>query len=137
LALPAAPEFSDWIGRREIETLSPDKLFIARRRSEGIERALAHLSQNYAERVPILELALRAGLSEFHFQRRFNAVLGVTPHRYQLMLRIFHAKLVLRRGVSIGDVATTVGFADQSHMHRYFRRIVGVTPGQYQRTFCA
>jgi AraC-like DNA-binding protein len=137
LVLPSAPEVSDWLGRREIETLPLNKLFIARRRSEGIERALAHLSENYAERIRIGELAARAGLSEFHFQRRFNAVLGITPHRYQVMLRIFHAKLVLRGGASIGDVATSVGFADQSHLHRYFRRMVGVTPGQYQRTFCA
>jgi AraC-like DNA-binding protein len=137
LVLPVAAEVSDWIGRREIETLSPDKLFIARWRSEQIGRALAYLSENYAERIRIGELAAKAGLSEFHFQRRFNAVLGITPHRYQLMLRIFHAKLVLRRGVSIGDVAMSLGFADQSHLHRYFRRIVGVTPGQYQRTFCA
>ena len=135
VVFPTAPEISDWIGRREIETLAPGKLFIARRRSEAIEKALAHISENYAERIRIGELAARAGLSEFHFQHRFSAVLGITPHRYQLMLRIFHAKLVLRRGMPIRDVATNVGFADQSHLHRYFRRIVGVPPGQYQRFF--
>jgi AraC-like DNA-binding protein len=137
LVLPTDSETSDWIGRRESELLSPERLFVARRRARGIESALAFLSQNYAERIFIGDLAAKAGLSEFHFQHRFNAMLGITPHRYQLMLRVFHAKSVLRRGMPIRDVATSVGFADQSHLHRYFRRIVGVTPGQYQKRFVA
>jgi len=137
LVLPADSETSKWIGRREIELLSPEKFFIGRRRAPDIERALAFLSENYADRIPVGELAAKAGLSEFHFMHRFSSMLGITPHRYQLMLRVFHAKSVLRRGMPIRDVATTVGFADQSHLHRYFRRIVGVTPGQYQKRFAA
>jgi AraC-like DNA-binding protein len=133
LVLPVGSEASNWIGRRELELLAPEKLFVGRRRAPGIERALAFLSENYAERISVGELAAKAGLSEFHFQHRFNSMLGITPHRYQLMLRVFHAKSILRRGIAIRDAATSVGFADQSHLHRYFRRIVGVTPGQYQR----
>ena len=76
-------------------------------------------------------------MSDFHFQHRFANVLGITPHRYQLMLRIFHAKSALRLGMPIRDVATSAAFADQSHLHRYFRRIVGVTPGQYRKRFVA
>ena len=38
---------------------------------------------------------------------------------------------LLRRGVAPSDVASRVGFCDQSQMHRHFVRIVGCTPGTY------
>ena len=43
-----------------------------------------------------------------------------------------HAKVLLRNGLSIADVALRTGFFDQSHFTRCFHDIVGVTPGRYQ-----
>jgi AraC-like DNA-binding protein len=137
MVMPAEFGVSTLIGPREVEAIAPKRLFVARRHCAGIERALAYLSLNYAEKLHVHELATMAGFSESHFQHRFAALLGITPHRYQLMLRVFHAMEHLRRGMAIRDVAQSVGFADQSHLHRYFRRIVGVSPGLYQRRFHA
>jgi AraC-like DNA-binding protein len=135
MVMPAEFGVSALIGPREVEAITPQKLFVARRHCAGIERVLAYMSLNYAEKLHIQELAGMAGFSESHFQHRFAALLGITPHRYQLMLRVFHAMEFLRRGMAIRDVAQSVGFADQSHLHRYFRRVVGVSPGLYQRRF--
>ena len=137
MVMPAEFGVASQIGPREVESVAPQKLFVARRHCAGIERALAYLSLNYAEKLHVHDLAVMAGFSESHFQHRFAALLGITPHRYQLMLRVFHAMEQLRRGTAIRDVAQSVGFADQSHLHRYFRRIVGVSPGLYQRRFNA
>ena len=137
MVMPAEFGVSTLIGPREVEAIAPNRLFVARRHCAGIERALAYLSLNYAEKLHVHELAQIAGFSESHFQHRFAALLGITPHRYQLMLRVFHAMEHLRRGTAIRDVAQSVGFADQSHLHRYFRRIVGVSPGLYRRRFHA
>jgi AraC-like DNA-binding protein len=135
IVMPAEYGMSNLIGPREVEAVVPNKLFVARRRCAGIDRALMYLSTNYADRLHVRDLAAMAGFSDSHFQHQFAALLGITPHRYQLMLRIFHAMEHLRRGMAIRDVAQSVGFADQSHLHRYFRRIVGVSPGLYQRRF--
>ena len=135
MVMPTEFGISTLIGPREVEAIAPKRLFVARRHCAGIERALAYMSFNYAEKLHVHDLAAMAGFSESHFQHRFAALLGITPHRYQLMLRIFHAMEHLRRGIAIRDVAQSVGFADQSHLHRYFRRIVGVSPGLYQRRF--
>jgi AraC family transcriptional regulator len=32
----------------------------------------------------------------------------------------------------LADVATEVGFSDQSHFTRHFKRLVGVTPRQFR-----
>ena len=135
VVLPPLQGMTAWIGPRQIEALPPRKLFVARRRSESIERAVEHLSHHFAEHLPVADLARTAGLSESYFQHQFAAIIGMSPHRYQLMLRIFHAMAHLRGGMAIRDVAQFAGFADQSHLHRFFRRVVGVPPGQYQRRF--
>jgi len=33
-------------------------------------------------------------------------------------------------GYSLAEIATSVGFADQSHLTRHFKRVLGVTPKQ-------
>jgi len=57
----------------------------------------------------------------------------MTPHAYQLDLRINRARQLLRRGDAPADVAQQLGFADQSHFHRAFRQRVALTPGAFQR----
>ena len=39
---------------------------------------------------------------------------------------------LLRQGMSLTQVAETMGFNDQSHYIRHFKRVMGVTPGQYK-----
>jgi AraC-like DNA-binding protein len=123
----AVRELACWGTRVEIE--SPER---PTRRAPGVDKALAHLRANYAQDIALDDLAAAAGLSKFHFLRVFSARLGITPHRYQLLLRVVHAKDLLRDGLDIADVALRTGFFDQSHFTRCFHEIVGVTPGRYQ-----
>ena len=102
------------------------------RRSQRLERAARYLRERYAEEVSLGELADLVGVTRYHFLRLFSNSFGVTPHRYQLLLRVGHAKTLLRHGLAIADVALRVGFCDQSHLTRSFHRVVGVAPGQYQ-----
>jgi len=101
-------------------------------RVAAIQRALAYLREHCMREVTLQELAAAAGLSKFHFVRLFSTVVGITPHRYQLLLRIAGARALLRQGEEIADVAQHTGFFDQSHFTACFRDVVGVTPGRYQ-----
>jgi AraC-like DNA-binding protein len=101
-------------------------------RVASIERALAHLREHFMQEISLQDLAAAAGLSKFHFVRLFAAAVGITPHRYQLLLRVNRARQLLRQGGEIADVAQRTGFFDQSHFTSCFRDVVGVTPGRYQ-----
>jgi len=35
--------------------------------------------------------------------------------------------------MALADVATAVGFSDQSHFNRHFKRAFGAPPGRWQR----
>ena len=90
------------------------------------------LVEQYAHTISLEEIAKISGLSRFHFLKAFTAQFGLTPHAYQIHLRIERSLPLLRQGMSLAQVAETTGFNDQSHFIRHFKRIMGVTPGQYK-----
>ena len=63
------------------------------------------------------------------FKRRF----GITPKSFLNNNRVEKAKLLLKCGMNIVDVATEVGFSDQSQLHRAFVNYTASTPRQYQQ----
>ncbi len=78
------------------------------------------------------ELARLTAMSRYQMIRAFRAVTGMTPHAWQLNLRINLARDRLRDGQAISAVAQHLGFADQAHFQRVFKAHVGVTPGRYR-----
>lgn len=88
----------------------------------------AHLERDLS----LGELAAIASLSSHYFSQLFKQSTGLTPHQYVIHCRIERAKVLLKKNWSISEVATAVGFVDQSHLHRHFKRLVGVTPKVFQ-----
>lgn len=101
--------------------------------SDSILRAQDYLSSYYTHKLSLTHLADLCHLSPYHFQRTFVECVGLSPHDYQLHLRIKHSKRMLRQGLPVADVAQTVGFVDQSHFTHSFKRLVGITPGYFAR----
>jgi AraC-like DNA-binding protein len=106
---------------------------VCRIRSEhvAVRRVRDYLHDRLTDNVLLNDLVELTGVSRFHLSRAFARAFGVPPHEYHLLARVERAREMLERGGQPADVATELGFADQSHLGRHFRRIVGVTPGQY------
>lgn len=84
-------------------------------------------------RASLETLSSELGLSRFQALRLFRQHYGITPHAYQLHLRVALARRSLRAGGSLAEVAVSCGFVDQSHFTKQFKRLMGITPGQYAR----
>lgn len=97
----------------------------------AVERAKVHLRERFNESVSLNELAAVCGLSRFHLVHAFTKEAGLSPHAYQVHVRVERARSLLQKGVSSAIVAANLGFADQSHFTRHFKRIMHVTPAQY------
>ena len=97
----------------------------------AIRRIVALLHARFAESLTLDDLAAEVGLDKFHLCHAFRAELGLPPHAYLVQLRVARAKQLLAAGTRPSDVASQVGFYDQSQLNKHFRRIVGVTPGRY------
>ncbi|MFT4021562.1 MAG: AraC family transcriptional regulator [Acinetobacter sp.] len=81
------------------------------------------------------QLAQSVGISRYSVIRLFKNHVGVTPHVFQLNLKIQQGRVLLKQGREIIDIAQTLGFHDQSHFHKVFKQLTGITPKQYQTGF--
>jgi len=94
-------------------------------------RARAQLSASDA---PVREIARRAGISPFHFIRRFEQVFGVTPHQLRIRARLERAQHLLARGEhSVTEVCFELGFESLGSFSALFHRRIGEPPSRYQR----
>lgn len=94
-----------------------------------------YIEESLGDRIHLEDLASIAGLSPFHFSRRFKLEFGVTPHAFVIQRKIKKAKaLLLKRDLPLKAIAADCGFSDQSHMNRTFRKVLGITPAEYRRS---
>jgi AraC family transcriptional regulator len=85
-------------------------------------------------KVSVQELASECNLSVSHFSRGFVQTFGMPPHRWLLVRRVEYAKeLIQTGGIPLAAIATTCGFATQSHFTRVFSAIVGASPSRWGR----
>jgi AraC family transcriptional regulator len=107
----------------------------ARTQPRAVAEALRFIHENYSHDLSLNDLAEAVHLSPFHVARLFKQTLGVSPHQYLIQVRVNSARSLLSAGSgerSLAEVASAVGFADQSHLTRHFKRIMGVTPKQFR-----
>jgi AraC-like DNA-binding protein len=94
---------------------------------------LAYFRDHYQEVVTNGRLARLAHMSVRAFERKFRRTFHVTPQTYLRKLRLWIAsRSLVYGGQTLAEVATSCGFADQSHFTRVFRRHFGVTPRAYR-----
>jgi AraC-like DNA-binding protein len=97
-------------------------------------RARDLLADVRSANVSIGDAARAAGLSSFHFIRRFETVFGETPHQFRTRERLIAAKSLLARGHSVTDVCLDVGFSSLGSFSALFARKIGISPAAYQRS---
>lgn len=101
-------------------------------RDTALARSLTLMHDDYANALTLDRLAAEAGLSPFHFLRRFKLRYHATPHQMLMAVRLARAKQLLAAGTPPAEVAPAVGLADQAHLTKRFARMHGVTPARYQ-----
>ncbi|MDB5050810.1 MAG: hypothetical protein JWO30_3881 [Fibrobacteres bacterium] len=102
----------------------------------GIGPAVDYLKSRFRENVPVQRLADLTDLSLRQFERRFKSAFNTTPHQYIIKMRVHMACDLLRdRRMSISDIASELGFTDQSAFATHFKKNMGYTPLQYRKRY--
>ncbi|MFM2313441.1 MAG: hypothetical protein RLZZ04_2717 [Cyanobacteriota bacterium] len=99
-----------------------------------LQQVIDYINDYLDHDLSLQELSNLVQMSPHYFSQLFKQSTGITPHQYVIRCRIERAKDLMRQGkLCIAEIATQVGFVDQSHLHRYFKQLVGVTPKTYQK----
>lgn len=110
---------------------SPKAASSAARLQALTSAAVAYIRSNYSRRVTLRDLEKETGSNTFRIIRAFRRDLGTTPHAYLIELRVARATELLLEGEPAAEIASEVGFVDQSHLTRHFKRQCGKTPGRF------
>jgi transcriptional regulator GlxA family with amidase domain len=100
-----------------------------------LKRAIDYVEARLDEPVSLADVASSAGLTRMHFAAQFRAATGLRPHEYLLRRRIERAQeMLLGTGMSLVDVALSVGFQTQSHFTSVFKRYAGQAPHAWRES---
>jgi AraC family transcriptional regulator of adaptative response/methylated-DNA-[protein]-cysteine methyltransferase len=100
---------------------------------ELIEKIALKIAQHTGGSFALEQLANEAQLSPWYFQKRFKAILGVSPKEFQQACRIKKFKSLLRQGATITDSLYKVGFGSPSRVYEKIGSRLGMTPLSYKQ----
>lgn len=104
-----------------------------REREFVLSPALEYINVNYAEACNVEKLAALCHLSQTHFRRLFQSVMGCAPLQYVIQIRIRQACILLNTtNEPITNIAQAVGINSISSFNRNFQQIMDVSPQQYR-----
>ena len=102
-------------------------------RLRRVEDACRFIEENLDGRLSLQDVARHAGMSAFHFQRTFKAVLGVSPRQYQQAKRAERFKKVLHGAERITDAIYEAGYGSSSRAYESIPSQMGMTPSTFRR----
>ena len=103
--------------------------------SDLFSDVMEYLSEHYTQRISLKSLSRTFGVDACHLSRMFSERLSYGFLKYLHMLRVEHAKNLLRNSrLKMSEVLVQSGFADQKTFNRVFREVTGITPTEYRNT---
>src|SRR3974377_2089227 len=84
------------------------------RKTARIHELGRYMEAHAGEPLTLQDLASHSGLSRFHLQRTFQAVVGLSPKQYQEACRLETLKTDLKQGAAVSEAVYDAGFGSAS-----------------------
>jgi len=98
-----------------------------------VDRALAYIHQHFRNALSAEQLSIEAELNIKKLRAGIRKKTGYTLHDYHFKVRIEKAKvLLLQTGYPLKQIASSVGFKNESHFCQKFRQLVSMTPNEFR-----
>lgn len=125
------------VAERVVETVAGTRTTIVAPSARDVRRISAvvrHIERHADTTVSLDALAELACMSKYHFLRTFRRLVGVTPYRFTLDLRLRRAAVALRTSAEpVAGIAFGAGFGDLSTFNARFRASFGAAPNQFRK----
>ncbi len=101
---------------------------------DKLQQVHTYLTENYAEKISLEDLAERFFISKFHLSREYKKIYGNTIGNELTYQRISHAKSMLRfSDDSVDTIALKCGFQDSGYFIKVFKKAENMTPLEYRK----
>lgn len=101
--------------------------------ADGVKQICRYIEQHLDEPVTLGSLGRVFGQSPFHLQRRFKAVVGITPREYADSCRLRQFKRSLQAGDNVTRAMYDAGYGSSSRLYERTASQLGMTPDKYRR----
>jgi len=126
------PEHAERAGYRACLRCRPKSLS-GNSETDMVKAICRYIEQHLDEPVTLNRLSKEFHQSPFHLQRRFKAVLAITPREYADSCRLRLLKRNLQAGDSVTRAMYDAGYGSSSRLYERTSSQLGMTPDKYRR----
>ena len=120
-------------GFRACKRCRPDTVGLAQPGIDAVRRASAYLSTHADQTVTLAHLARVASMSPHHLQRRFTAIVGLSPKEFHSAVRAGKLRTSLRDGRDVTTAIYEAGYGSPSRVYEAAPTGKGMSLSSYRR----
>jgi two-component system, response regulator YesN len=100
-----------------------------------IYKAVDFIKKNYMNKIGLKTVSDHVQLSPSYFSKIFKDEMRCNFNAFLNQVRIEQSRTaLLDKSIALVDVASLMGFEDQSYFTKVFKRLTGVSPGRYRES---
>jgi len=120
-------------GFRACKRCRPDLVGVGQPGIDAVRRASLYLASHADQTITLNHLARVAAMSPYHLQRRFKAIVGLSPREFQSAVRAGRLRTSLRDGRDITSAIYEAGYGSPSRVYEAAPTGRGMSLSTYRR----
>lgn len=93
---------------------------------------ISQMNQSYGS-LSIAQCAELYHMSPFHFARIFKSNMGISPHAYQMQIKLQYARRYLKNSsMTINEISDTLNFSSLAYFCAFFKKHTGLSPTEFR-----
>ena len=93
------------------------------------------IEKNYVSIISLNDISNVLHMNKNYICKIFKIATNKTIMDYLNFVRVENAKALLKSGISIFQVSSSVGFSSQSYFNKVFKKYILCTPSEYKKRF--
>lgn len=131
VAFFALPEAARQAGLRACRRCHPDRAPLRDPQADLVQSLCRLIDESVEEKPDLGSLSRQARISQFHLQRLFKKLMGITPRQYVEARRAAIFKAGVKAGQSVTDAMYEAGYGSSSRLYEKASAHLGMTPATY------
>lgn len=127
----ALPEAARHAGFRACLRCRPEDIFRREPQAELVESICRFIDLNLEEQANLEQISQEVKVSQFHLQRVFKKLMGITPRQYADARRSQKFKERVKAGESVTVAMYEAGYGSSSRLYEKASNQLGMTPATY------